>query len=60
MSTIFIHRVTDVKIVQREIAGSRGPIYCVDIQVEGQEYTTISLFSEQPLELANAVKPLSN
>jgi hypothetical protein len=54
MNTLFIHRVTTFKIDQREIQGSTGPVYFVDIIVEGETPMTITLFSTKPLTLTEA------
>lgn len=51
MTTLFTHRVTKLTIDQREIQGSHGPIYTVDLLIEGETPMTITLFSNEPLTL---------
>ena len=55
MTTLFTHRVTNFRIDQREIEGSLGPIYTVDLLIEGETPMTITLFSNTPLDLSNVV-----
>jgi hypothetical protein len=54
MNTLFIHRVTSLTIDQRELAGSRGTIYTVDIVIAAETPMTITLFSNEPLTLPEA------
>ena len=56
MTTMFTHRVTKFTIDQREIEGSLGPIYTVDLLIEGETPMTITLFSNQPLDLNNVIQ----
>ena len=60
MNTLYLHRVTNFKIDQREINGAHGPVYFVDIIIEGETPMTITLFSQQPLDIKNVIKPQSH
>ena len=56
MNTLYLHRVTNFKIDQRDIHGAHGPVYFVDIVVEGETPMTITLFSTQPLDLKDVIQ----
>lgn len=56
MTTLFTHRVTKFTIDQREIQGSQGPVYTVDLLIEGETPMTITLFSNTPLDLSNVIQ----